>query len=95
MSTEDTADDTIAPRLEAAGADMNQIIVVRPMVKTIENGKRRLRVFNIMDDLRRLKELIRIEAENGRNVRLVIFDPINAYFGTKDKADSPPTCAHC
>lgn len=88
MSSEDTADDTIVPRLKAAGADLSQILIVEPMVTEKLNGKTRERVFNLGDDLRKLQDVIAKERANGRDVKLIILDPVNAYFGGPNKADS-------
>jgi len=88
LSSEDTAADTLRPRLLAAGADMDQVIIVSATVKVVDQGKKRRRTFNIEDDLKNLKGIIRIEAEKGRHVRAVILDPLNAYFGGGKKGDA-------
>lgn len=88
LSSEDTAKDTIVPRLIAAGADLNQIIIIKPMVKEIVDGKKTLRVLNIADDLDNIKNIINKERDNGRDVKLIVLDPLNAYFGGPTKADS-------
>jgi putative DNA primase/helicase len=85
LSAEDDAADTLVPRLKAAGADMNQIIFVRSTVRVDSVN----RVFNLADDLKRLTAVIEQERTNGRNVRLLIIDPISAYMGGgKSKADT-------
>jgi putative DNA primase/helicase len=84
LSAEDSASDTIGPRLKAAGADMDQCIIVNAMVQ-VENGKRLL---NLADDLEKIGGMIDRERDRGRNVKLVIVDPISAYVGGRTKGDS-------
>jgi putative DNA primase/helicase len=78
FNAEDGADDTIVPRLIAAGADMERVHIVSAVV--LEDGKGR-RTFNLQADLALLEDKIR---EIG-DVALVIIDPISSYMG---KADS-------
>jgi hypothetical protein len=67
VSAEDAAEDTIRPRLEAAGADLDRCHILR------ESGGG----FSLADDLPRLETaLAAIE-----DVALVIIDPISAYLG--------------
>jgi hypothetical protein len=84
LSSEDDAADTIVPRLKAAGADMDQVSILSSMVKV--EGKSR--VFNLADDLKKLGRTIADERAAGRDVRLVIIDPISAYVGGGSKGDS-------
>lgn len=88
LSSEDDEADTIIPRLHAAGADVNNVIVIRPMVREVIQGKKRKRVLNLEDDLGNLANIIK-EAERARNlkVRMIGLDPLNAYFGGAQKAD--------
>jgi putative DNA primase/helicase len=73
FSAEDDASDTLNPRLVAAGADLTRIKYVK-MVKT-ETGDRRM--FDLAADLDQLRTAIELVGK----VVLVIFDPLNAYFG--------------
>ncbi len=84
LSAEDDAADTVVPRLTAAGADLDQCLIVNSMVRT-EGGAR---VLNLQDDLGKLSEIVRKERGNGRTVRLVIIDPISSYMGGKAKGDT-------
>jgi putative DNA primase/helicase len=72
FSAEDDASDTLNPRLVAAGADLTRIKYVK-MVKT-ETDRR---MFDLAADLEQLRAAIELIG----NVVLVIFDPLNAYFG--------------
>src|SRR2546430_2734116 len=77
FNAEDGADDTIVPRLIAAGADMERIHIVSAVL--LEDGKGR-RTFNLQADLALLEKKIR---EIG-DVALVIIDPISSYMGKTD-----------
>lgn len=77
LSAEDAADDTLKPRLAAAGADMSKVFSVSA-VREAQLGARRS--FNLQADLRTLEtEIARIG-----DVRLVIIDPISSYLGKVD-----------
>lgn len=75
LSSEDDPEDTIAPRLTAAQADLSKIYFIR-MVRD-EKGERS---FNLQADLASLEARI---AEIG-DVKLVIIDPVTAYLGKID-----------
>jgi putative DNA primase/helicase len=77
FSDEDDAADTLAPRLEAAGADRGRIHIIK-MVRH-EDGER---LFSLVTDLEALRRKIKAIGD----VKLVIIDPITAYlgFGTVD-----------
>ena len=75
LACEDDVADTIRPRLDRAGANVQKIVVV----DSVSSGSRD-RAFSLVDDLPRMRELI---AEL-RDVRLLIVDPISAYCGSVD-----------
>ena len=77
FSAEDGVDDTIVPRLLAAGADMERIHIVSAVVQTDGKGRR---TFNLQADLALLEKKI---LEIG-DVALVIIDPISSYMGKTD-----------
>jgi putative DNA primase/helicase len=80
MSAEDDPEDTIRPRLEAAGADLTICHVIGCVRDQDNRGQERKRGFSIVEDLPRLAaELRKIE-----DVSLVIIDPITAYLGDTD-----------
>jgi hypothetical protein len=79
LTAEDGIEDTVVPRLLAAGADLDRIEIVSMVVAS---GNRD-RMFNLGTDLELLREKI---AEVG-DVKLVLIDPISAYLGT-GKIDS-------
>lgn len=80
MSAEDDPEDTIRPRLEAAGADLDRCHVIGCVRDQDNRGQERKRGFSIVEDLPRLAAALR-EIED---VSLVIIDPITAYLGDTD-----------
>ena len=73
ISSEDSAGDTLVPRLMAAGADMDKVIIV-PTMKT-EKGER---AFGLDVDLPALRKAL----EANPNVKLIIIDPIMNHLGS-------------
>lgn len=80
LSAEDDPEDTIIPRLEAAGGDLTRIHIVQAMRGIGANGDAIERQFNLAADIPKLVDFMR---ELG-DVKLVTIDPISAYFGGKD-----------
>jgi hypothetical protein len=78
LSAEDDINDTIVPRLRAAGADLDRVHIAR-MIRQGE-GKR---MFNLVSDL----ELLRQKLDEIGDVVMVIIDPMSAYLGV-GKVDS-------
>lgn len=88
LAAEDAANDMLNPRLAAAGADLDQVLIVNPLVKVQEEGRKLTRVLNIEDDLKRIQVAINYERDkNGRNIKAVFVDPLNAYYGGGKKFD--------
>lgn len=87
VSAEDDPADTIRPRLEAAGADLARVHILRGCYQHTENGKLRIRDFSLAD-LEILTDALDAIAEQGRTVRLVVIDPISAYLGDLDGNDN-------
>jgi putative DNA primase/helicase len=77
LSSEDGLADTVRPRLDAAGADVNRIHVV----EAVRNPEGLTRTFNLAADLEALER--EIGAIKG-NVRLVEIDPVTSYMGRID-----------
>ncbi|MCP4591813.1 MAG: AAA family ATPase [bacterium] len=81
LSAEDDANDTIVPRLQAAAADLDRIVIVQgvkrfdPDSETYREG-----MFSLDTDLPRLEDAVKAE----RGCRLVIIDPVSAYMGRAD-----------
>jgi len=76
LSAEDDIDDTIVPRLEDCGGDKRFAEVIL--------GTKKGRMFSLVEDLDRLKAYLQTKGD----VRLVIIDPISAYFGAGGKINS-------
>jgi putative DNA primase/helicase len=72
FSDEDDPNDTLVPRLAAAGANLDRIHIIK-MVQDDKNG----RMFSLVSDLEALRRKI---LEIG-DVVLVLIDPISAYLG--------------
>ncbi len=76
LSSEDDPADTIKPRLQAAGADMDKVFFLS-MIRELGGAQRQ---FSLQADIARLEERIR---EIG-DVAAVIIDPVTAYLGKGD-----------
>jgi len=77
LSAEDSAADTLWPRLKAAGADMDKVFIVQMMVRPLKD--KAARMFNLAEDIAKLTELIR--ANPTHTFKLCVIDPINSYMG--------------
>ena len=87
LSAEDAADDTLHPRLEAAGADLGRVHTIKSVIRRDHGGKAHLGELSLQQDLEQLGAKI---AEIG-DVSLIVVDPLNAYFG--DQVDTHKTAA--
>lgn len=74
LSAEDDAEDTIVPRLMAAGADLSMVEILHAVDQ--RDGKAG-RIFNLQTDL----ELLEARIKALGNVQAVLIDPVSAYFG--------------
>jgi putative DNA primase/helicase len=75
LSAEDDAADTVRPRLEAAGADLDRVVWIDAVR---EKGK--LRPINLEADLARMEHLLGARPSSA----LWIIDPLSAYLGARD-----------
>jgi putative DNA primase/helicase len=80
LSAEDDVADTIRPRLEAAGADLDRVHVVTA-VKANESGGRR--TFDLTTDITQLE----LAVKNIGDVIMIVIDPYSAYMGKPGKLD--------
>jgi putative DNA primase/helicase len=78
FTDEDDHQDTVVPRLEAAGADLKRIEIV-----TMVKDKNKDRIFSLLTDL----GLLRQKITGLGDIKLVLIDPISAYLGV-GKIDS-------
>ena len=74
LSAEDGAEDTLVPRLIAAGADRSKVHLIEAVRGEDEKGRR---TFNLQTDLQMLSEAI---TQIG-DVQAIIIDPASAYMG--------------
>jgi hypothetical protein len=80
LSAEDDVADTVRPRLEVAGADLERVHVITA-VDTKQGGRR---TFDLGQDIKRLeREVLRIG-----DVNLIVVDPFSAYMGKPGKIDT-------
>ncbi|MGI9070752.1 MAG: AAA family ATPase [Bryobacteraceae bacterium] len=81
LSAEDDTADTLRPRLEAAGADLNRVHVIEGVIAGhTGEGTQRNRLFSLQSDLESLgRTLVKL-----REVAAVVIDPISAYLGEAD-----------
>lgn len=77
MSAEDGVQDTIIPRLMAAGANRERVHIVSAATKPDGTGRK---TFSLKTDVDLLEEM----AKKIGTVRLIIVDPISAYMGGSD-----------
>lgn len=81
LSAEDDLDDTVRPRLDAAGADVARIVALRSVQRwDLESGGPIVQPFSLGRDLPALEQAI---GRTGQ-VRLVVIDPVSAYLGKCD-----------
>ena len=73
FTAEDDPEDTVVPRLAAAGADLDKVHIVKVMGDP--DGKER--TFSMITDLPALEAKL----DEIKDVRLVIIDPMSAYIG--------------
>jgi putative DNA primase/helicase len=84
LSAEDSPEDTIVPRLMAAGADLSCVHVLEAVREPDpETGEITERLFSLAFDVGRLEKLIR-----KTKAKLVVVDPISAYLGEKTDSHS-------
>jgi hypothetical protein len=77
LSSEDDVEDTIVPRLLAAGADCERVHIVSAVREDHGNGRRS---FSMQRDLSSLENAIATIGD----VKLIIIDTINSYLGRLD-----------
>lgn len=75
LSAEDTPDDTLRPRLDAAGGDPARVHVVT----AVREGDKR-RTFNLQADIEELRKVVTALGD----VVLIIIDPVTSYLGRID-----------
>jgi len=85
LTAEDSSEDTITPRMMAAGANRDLVFELKATAH-VEDSSRTL---NIVDDLKDIAAMIeQIKADHGVPVKTIIIDPISAYMGGRGKGDT-------
>jgi hypothetical protein len=81
LSAEDDPADTLRPRLEAAGANLQRVHVIDGVIRGFTGeGRQQNRLFSLQEDIEALSLKL---AELG-DVAAVVIDPITAYLGDVD-----------
>lgn len=80
LSAEDGLDDTIRPRLDAAGADVSKIKAIEGVLLTDEDADAKPMHVNLERDVAALEAAI----DATPDCRLVVIDPLTAYLGKID-----------
>lgn len=80
LSAEDDPEDTLRPRLEAVGTDLEQCYIAGNVRDKDERGNERVRTLSLKADLNRLAETV----QSIGNVAMIVIDPITAYLGNVD-----------
>lgn len=78
LSAEDGAEDTLRPRLEAAGADLSRVFIIDAVGDRFSSDG--TRAFDLKQDLSKLSEMIHTIG----GAALIVIDPISAYLGGTD-----------
>ena len=73
FSDEDDPNDTLVPRLAAAGADLGRVHII----KMVRHDEQKERLFSLVTDL----EALRKKISGVGDIKLVVIDPITAYLG--------------
>lgn len=79
-SSEDDPNDTLVPRLVAAGANLHNIEIVEGTYATTKGKKTKRKTLNLKRDAQLLIEAIQMHPE----VQLLALDPIVSFFGDAD-----------
>jgi hypothetical protein len=80
LSAEDDTADTLRPRLDAAGADVSKVHIIKAVGETNAAGESLEYVFNLTQDLSLLGKAL----TDCPGVRLIVIDPLSAYLGNTD-----------
>jgi hypothetical protein len=86
-ASEDDPSDTLVPRLIAAGADLDKVVIILWSTgKKIDGNepKKRQRMLQLSKDTKLLKKAL----QENPNIALVAIDPMTSYFGADSNKDS-------
>lgn len=80
ISGEDDPGDTIRPRLEAAGADLSRVHLIKGRTTKLEDGTETIELLSLQNTIGELDALL----ADLQEVKLIVVDPIGAYTGRAD-----------
>ena len=80
LSAEDDPEDTIRPRLDAAGADVSRVHLLSAVRIVQKDGAEGERGFSLESDIEALEDAIKQHPDT----RMIVIDPISAYLGGTD-----------
>ena len=81
LISEDDLNDTIVPRLMAAGADLSRVYFAKQTLIVGENGKRATRRIALDSDLSAVRRILAERTE----IKLIVIDPLGSYLGKLKK----------
>ncbi len=84
VGVEDGLADTLRPRMDAAGADLDKVYILEGKREYKPNGQEVNKLLDVTKDLDDLAWMV----EQLGDVRLLIFDPINDYVGNGKQNDN-------
>ena len=84
VGAEDALDDTVKPRLLAAGADPKKVTAFSMVYETDTEGRSTPRPFSLKDDMHMLAEHL----YQHRACKLIVVDPISAFLGKGTDSNS-------
>lgn len=86
LSAEDSPEDTMKPRLIAAGADLDQVAFLSSaMIEKDRNGKLKIRSLALKEDA---EQILKAIATLPFKVGLIIIDPVSAYLSSAQDSNS-------
>ncbi|HEX6501646.1 MAG TPA: AAA family ATPase [Terriglobales bacterium] len=87
LAAEDSVEDTIRPRLQAAGADESRIEVIRSTYLEIADSTGQVSIQTVTTALDKDCELLRQALLSRPNTKIVLIDPITTYLGSAKWTD--------
>lgn len=86
LSAEDSPEDTMKPRLIAAGADLDRVAFLSSaMIEKDKNGKLKIRSLALKEDA---EQILKAIATLPFKVGLIIIDPVSAYLSSAQDSNS-------
>jgi len=80
VSCEDDASDTVAPRLLAAGANLELVHRIKGVKVSLPDGQTGKSFFNLERDLEKLEQAL----DDFPNIKVIVIDPVAAFMGKID-----------